>query len=117
MPDKPAALREVARILRPGARFVLTTWDFFAPSAAIPVPQVNDHRPLLQEAGLAVEVYEETHDWKRRQLAVYERIRALRDTIIAEMGEAAARPYITHAHTRAAELDHGRRIFVTARRT
>lgn len=62
VPDKAAALREVARILRPGARFVFATWDF----AASPPggPQVADHRPLLRDAGFATEAYERTGHWE-----------------------------------------------------
>ena len=47
--DKAAALRELARVLRPGARLVLTTWDYDRQPDGRP-PQVDDHRPLLQDA-------------------------------------------------------------------
>ena len=49
-PDKAAAVRELARVLRPGGRLVLTSWDYHRQPAGRP-PQVGDHRPLLEAAG------------------------------------------------------------------
>ncbi len=51
-PDKPAALREVARILRPGGTFVFTSWDFA--TSPPDEPQPSHHEPLLREAGFAI---------------------------------------------------------------
>jgi ubiquinone/menaquinone biosynthesis C-methylase UbiE len=59
-PQKAAALAEIARILRPGARVVRTTWDFTGTPPDRP-PQVADRQPVLTDAGL-VEAYEETPD-------------------------------------------------------
>jgi len=44
VPDKVAALREVARILRPSGRFLFTSWDYATPLEGD--TQVSDHRPL-----------------------------------------------------------------------
>jgi len=87
--DKSAVLREVARLLRPGAPFVFTTWDFgVTPPEG---PQVADHRPLLEEAGFAVERYEVQPDAERRR-AYYERLVAAEEALAGEMGvEATAR--------------------------
>jgi SAM-dependent methyltransferase len=65
-PDKQAAIGELARVLRPGGRLVLTTWDYHRQSTGRP-PQVPDHRPLLKAVGFQVLAYEETPDWERRQ--------------------------------------------------
>ena len=54
VPNRPAALSEVARIVKPGARFVFTNWDRDLSPPHTP-PPVNDHRPLLHEAGFAIE--------------------------------------------------------------
>jgi SAM-dependent methyltransferase len=64
-PDKGAATREFARIVRPGGRLVFTTFDYSAQPAGRP-PQVGDHRPLLEEAGFDVLAYDETDDWHHR---------------------------------------------------
>ena len=49
-PDKRAAVAEMARIIKPGGRVVMTTWDYHRQPTGRP-PQVPDHRPLLEQAG------------------------------------------------------------------
>lgn len=118
VPDKPAAVREVARILRPGARFIFTTRDVDLPSLrGITAAQVADHRPLLVAAGFVVEAYEEPPDWERGQQAVYAGILDAQSLLIEEMGEPAARRWIEQAQQRPDELPHARSILVVARRT
>ncbi|AKU18113.1 class I SAM-dependent methyltransferase [Luteipulveratus mongoliensis] len=64
--DKALAAAEIARVLRPGGCLVLTSWDYARQPAGRP-PQVEDHRPVLESAGLTVERYDETPDWRARQ--------------------------------------------------
>jgi len=113
VPDKVAALREVGRLLRPGARFIFTTWDFgISPPDE---PQVADHRPLLHEAGFAVDAYEGTAHWEhyfRALLAGYE---AARNDLAAEFGVGAADDLIAYYRRRGALLPHWQRILVVAR--
>ena len=85
-PDKPAAAAEMARGLRPGGRLVATTWDYHAQPVGRP-PQVPDHRPLLADVGLEVEVYDETVDWDRRQRAISARLLDSVDELAMESGE------------------------------
>jgi len=61
-PDKGTAIREIARVLEPGGRLVATTWDYHTQPVNRP-PQVEDHRPLLMEAGFQVIGYDETPGW------------------------------------------------------
>lgn len=64
-PDKRAALHELRRILRPGGRLVLTSWDYHRQPIGRP-PQVDDHRPLLATEGFETIAYEDTDDWLNR---------------------------------------------------
>jgi hypothetical protein len=114
-PDKFAASAEMARVLRPGGRLVLTTWDYHAQPVGRP-PQVADHRPLLTAVGLDVDVYEETVDWDRRQRSIAERLLASVDELADESGEdpSTLRQGIEEmAATQATML---RRVLVVARR-
>jgi SAM-dependent methyltransferase len=114
-PDKPGAAAEVARILRPGGRFVFTTWDFDHTPPGWP-PQVPHHGDLLREAGFLLKIYEETPNWLRRQVAVYEGILTAQPELVAELGESAASDMITEALQMPAVLGQSRRVLVVARR-
>ena len=111
------AFREVHRILRPGACFVFTTWErfesggYFAEREAIP-----DYRPLLKEAGLTVESYEETPDWEARERAIFAGIESAKEKLIEEAGEEAAGYFYRWAVNRPNELSQTRRILAVVRR-
>ena len=86
-PDKQAALHELARVLRPGGRLVLTTWDYSRTPPGRP-PQVPDHRPLLEPAGLRLLSYDDAFDWERRQRAIHALMLERVDELAAEDGSA-----------------------------
>jgi SAM-dependent methyltransferase len=114
-PDKRRVAAEIARILRPGARFIFTTWELPASPAGWP-PQLNQHRDLLSEAGLALRACAETQDWRRRQLAVYEGILAAESSLRAELGEDATAPLIGEALEVPDLLQDGRRVLIVSTR-
>ncbi len=83
--DKALAARELARVLRAGGRVVLTTWDYLTQPENRP-PQVDDHRPLLMDAGFDVRRYEETDRWRERQRATNALLLDSIDELAAEEG-------------------------------
>jgi SAM-dependent methyltransferase len=110
VPDKTGSVRETVRILRPGARFVCTTWEVDMQG------RINDYRPLLEKAGFDVETYEETEGWKERQVGVHQRVLEEKDSLIAEMGEASARFWIAGAEFELSIIDKMRRVMFVARK-
>ncbi|WDP92155.1 MAG: methyltransferase domain-containing protein [Desulfobacter sp.] len=109
-PDRGRALRELNRILKPGAKFVFTNWDGNIPF--LPETHVTD----LEDAGFEIEIYEETKGWKERQLSVYKRILQYSDALIDEMGQAHAMPLIKEARSTPPVLEKSTRILVSARK-
>ncbi|WP_433616723.1 amino acid adenylation domain-containing protein [Dactylosporangium sp. CA-139114] len=102
--DKPAAFREIARVLKVAAPFVFTSWQ----------PDYLDYRELLSEAGFQTLSITETPDWKGRQLAVYEKILAHAEELRAELGAAAADVLLAEAAAVPAELERQVRVLVHA---
>ena len=80
--DQSAVMREVARILRPGAPFVFTAFED---------RDTERYRIPMQANGFNVEVYEEKPDWRRRQLALYARTVAEQDALDRRDGRGRSR--------------------------
>jgi len=69
--DRAGLLQEVARLLRPGGRAVITTWER---RGSEPERMPTDVRGLVADAGLDVVRSEERPDWLERQRAFLERV-------------------------------------------
>jgi cyclopropane fatty-acyl-phospholipid synthase-like methyltransferase len=121
VPDKSGAFRESARILKPGARFVFTNWDWELSPPGYP-PPLSDHRPVLDEAGFDVETYEVQADAELLRRAYWERMVAAEQDLLHEVGEEQTRKLMAMGRATLGLLDgidylaHSRRIFVVARR-
>ena len=121
VPDKTAALRETARILKPGARFVFTNWDRDLSPPGTP-PPLNDHRPLLRETGFEIVTYEEVPNAEQQRRAIYEQYVTREDALAKELSQEAVQALMLEARRALGlldgtdYLDHSRRIFVVARK-
>jgi SAM-dependent methyltransferase len=84
-PDKAAAMRELRRILRPGGRLCLTSWDYHSQPAGRP-PQVADHRPVVVDAGFRVIAYDDAERWREYAEATSAGLLAAVEELAAESG-------------------------------
>jgi ubiquinone/menaquinone biosynthesis C-methylase UbiE len=131
IPGKAAAVREVARILRPGGRFAFTTWeqlthpatgDDDGPQRQALAATFHDHpllrsahtnyRQLTEQAGLTVETSHEPPGWRHQQQALAEGIIAAESDMTADMGAH----YPAMARVFLANLPNVRYILTIARR-
>ena len=115
-PDQPATLREIARILRLGARLVLTTWDA-GHARAQGTRHSSQYQTMLQEAGFALESYEAIPDWEQPQGVVYAGILAAQESLTAELGETVANKLIFEAREFPARKADRRRVLMIAHKS
>ena len=107
-PDPLAAIKEAARILRPKAYFVFTTWENKKSH------KFKDYRSHLRDTGFKVLSYSETPNWKQRQREVYQKTLELKDELIKDMGRDGAFAYIMEAKKYIPRLNDMRRILAVA---
>ena len=112
-PDKAAALEEIARVLGPGGRFVATTWDYHTQPVNRP-PQVDDHRPLLIDAGFTVIAYDETPRWLENHRQLDALLMAAVDELAAESGESPEETRAGLAEMAATVDAMSRRVLIVA---
>jgi SAM-dependent methyltransferase len=112
-PSKADALVELRRILRPGGRFVFTSWDYSRQPVGRP-PQVDDHRPLLRAAGFDVRAYDQTDDWRGREDRVYRALLDAVDELAAESGEPPDEVRRNLEEEAATTATQRRRVFAVA---
>ena len=108
--DKAGVLREVRRILKPGARFAGTTFELSATSPALGAAAFEDYPGAFEVAGLVVEVYEETKAWKELLTGVLSGIVAREADIAREVHPEAHKRMRSWAETRLQELEETRRL-------
>jgi len=119
VPDKEIAVREVARLLRPGGRFCCTTWERTADSGRLTATAapVADYRPLLEAGGFAIATYEEVPDWRVHQRALLEGIVATEAEIVAEVGAAEGGRWMGFARGMLDGPPAKRYVFIAAERS
>ena len=119
-PDKGAALAEMARILEPGGGLAIVAFEVDpAKVAGVPVLGVDpvaDYRPLLEQAGLTVEAYEETPGWRDRVFSAFGALLDAGEALAVEMGERAAAGVIAEAMLTVQLEPYPRRVLAVARR-
>ena len=86
-PSKQAAFVEFRRILRPGGRLVLTSWDYHSQPVGRP-PQVPDHRPPAEAAGFDILAYDTTDRWREFNERAGQGLLDAADELAAESGES-----------------------------
>ena len=93
VPDKSAALVEVARILHPRGRFAFVAFEL-DPERVAGLPfwedAISDYRPLLEQVGFEVNQYRQIPHWEDQVTAGFGAILAEREALEAELGEAAS---------------------------
>jgi ubiquinone/menaquinone biosynthesis C-methylase UbiE len=109
VPDKAKAVQEIARVLKPGARFVGTTFEFRTPSVAVGAPAFVDYPGAFAAADLVMELYEEAIDWRRHLEHVTSAIISLERELSEEIAPEAMMRVINWARKRPAELAESRR--------
>lgn len=117
-PDKRAAIAEATRILRPGGRLVFTAFevdpDRAANLPAFGVDPIDDYRPLLTEAGLSVEIYEEVPGWPEPLTTTYSALLNASEALKQEMGEAATQALFLELSMTLQQQPYRRRVLVSA---
>jgi ubiquinone/menaquinone biosynthesis C-methylase UbiE len=93
--DRGAVFTEVARVLRPGARFLFTAdeEDTDRPAA------VPDWGPIVESGGLVIVARDEIPHWAAQLTAMYEAWMANIDALRAELGDASADDLVEEATT------------------
>lgn len=85
--EAEAVTKEIARILLPGGRAVLVTWEALT-DVELPTA-VRDYRPYLEAAGLKVETHGIIDGARARELTLYRLLMKYGEALRAQMGDAA----------------------------
>jgi SAM-dependent methyltransferase len=118
--DIAATMREIARILRPGARFAGTTFEIdslVAERLGLPVQgALQDYRPALEAAGLRIITYAETPGWAERLRATHQALVSEKDRLVMDAGATASKVLLSELSRGVEEQLTKRRVFITTER-
>jgi len=112
-PDKAAAFRELRRVIRPGCRLAMTSWDYHRQPDGRP-PQVADHRPVAEAAGFAIVAYDEIPGWRDLVVRTGAALLAAADELAAESAEPIAEVRSGLIEENATVEAMSRRVFLVA---
>ena len=119
-PDKAAALREFARIIRPGGTLAFFAFELHPERArGLPVigdDPVDDYRPLLDDAGFDVLQYDQTPNWHDRLFTAYRAVIDAQDAVRHEMGDPATAAILSEITLTLDRDIYSGRVFALARR-
>lgn len=111
-PDKDAALRELARILRPGARAVFTTAERL-PTHPRYDPREPSWAQRVERAGLRVEVERERPEEEGLWLRLYDLWERHEAELRAEIGDEATEQVLIEAEAVRSTLNQRRTLLLT----
>jgi ubiquinone/menaquinone biosynthesis C-methylase UbiE len=109
LPEREQVLREIGRVLRPGGRAVLATWEMDGESMIGRSP-IRDLAALTKDGGLDLLLREEHPEWLERQRELFERA-------VAEDGDDAepgVRMLAEEGRVVLPEMHRARRVLVVA---
>jgi SAM-dependent methyltransferase len=122
IPHKLAGFAETNRILKAGAKFVFTDWERDLSPPGYP-PPVNDHRPLLEASGFAIEARELHPEADAMRRIFYEKMLQHQAELFQVLDQKTAESILREAKVWLGRLDgvdymtHSRRVLVVARKS
>jgi ubiquinone/menaquinone biosynthesis C-methylase UbiE len=102
--DKAAALKEMARVIQPGKRFVMTTW----------MPPYIALEPMMTAEGFRLVSSRETERWKDRQMAVYKGVLRHRKELEACVDAGSLKVLLAEAQAAKEQLPTSPRFLIVA---
>jgi ubiquinone/menaquinone biosynthesis C-methylase UbiE len=109
--DRIAVFAEVARVLRPGGRFLFTASESDDPDHPEAVP---DWIPIIERGGLGVVAREEIPNWAAQVKGMYDAWVENIDALRAELGDESADELLSEANTVGPTLSRRTGVLYTA---